>query len=140
MRVKAGKSKICLLMMLFILLGLVANATPAHAEESEGEGKQGEELVVDLRDGFAVFCDEESYGNAKACEAIKNTSVKICEQNQYDWCVFSADVDGDGTVDFETGGSNWPEEEYPTPFSWYIVPTVECSVRGTVSLNKLCVA
>lgn len=133
MRVKIGKLQIRLLMLFFTLLLLKANATPARAEDSEGEGKQGEELIIDLRDGYEAFKEEGWLDNAKVCAAVKN-SVKLCKQNKFDWVIFSGDVDGDGTPDFETGGYNYSYEEYPTPFIWLIIPTVECSARGKISL------
>ncbi|MBO4696706.1 MAG: hypothetical protein J5643_05410 [Lachnospiraceae bacterium] len=127
------KNLIRVLMTLLILLTFAVNAAPARAGEPEGEGSQGEELVIDLRDGYEVFEDAGWYYNAKVCMAVKN-AVKICEQNNVDWCIFSGDVDGDGTPDFETGGYNYPYEEYPTPAMWCLIPTVECSAHGRFSL------
>jgi len=131
MKLSGRKNRICFLMLLMLLL-LGANVTPARAEEQDGEGKQGEELVIDLRNGYAAFPEKEYYGNAKVCAAVRSC-VKLCDENPYSWNIFTADIDGDGTPDIMTDGYRWPDEEYPMPFEWFIIPTSECSVRGTVS-------
>lgn len=133
MKLMERKNLILFGLALLMLLILVTNATPARAEEQDGESRQSEELVIDLRNGYAVFPDEGWCYNAKICAAVRSC-VKICDESPYSWNIFTADIDGDGTPDIQTDGYGWPDEEYPMPYEWFIIPTTECNVRGTVSL------
>ncbi|MBR5666176.1 MAG: hypothetical protein IKW95_00640 [Lachnospiraceae bacterium] len=134
MKLMERKNLILFGLALLMLLIPVTNATPARAEEQDGESRQGEELVIDLRNGYAVFPDEGWCYNAKICAAVRSC-VKLCDESPYSWNIFTADIDGDGTPDIQTDGYGWPDEEYPMPYEWFIIPTTECSVRGTVSLS-----
>ena len=98
MKLTERKNLILFGLALLMLLILVTNATPARAEEQDGESKQGEELVIDLRNGYAVFPDEgcafapRCQMSCAGCEACEMTHHRISNDH---WTLCREEVSGD---------------------------------------------
>ena len=128
MKLTERKNLILFGLALLMLLILVANATPARAEEQDGESKQGEELVIDLTKGYHEWGPERS-GDVKSAVYSAAYLVGKNISTYLPGIAESADLDGDGTMDFFFGGYNWPEEEGMAE-RVFVIPSPNSSIRG----------
>lgn len=132
MKLMERKNLILFGLALLMLLIPVTNATPARAEEQDGESRQGEELVIDLTKGYREWA--HSLGDFERKRSNIYSSLYWLENItdiEYGG-VNKVDLDGDGTKDFFFGGYGWPDGE-GISLRIFIAPSADSSIHGKVT-------
>ncbi len=134
-RSKIGRL-LCVLAAL-LLLCMPGTASVALAAEDGSQEKTPEPLVIDLTKGYyeKTYSD---YDQAAICIAVERIAHKREDDIRccYIWGE-KVDLDGDGTYDVLADGADWPDVDGAMPSRWFLIPTSECSIRGSITFKDI---
>ncbi len=134
-RSKIGRL-LCVLAAL-LLLCMPGTASVALAAEDGSQEKTPEPLVIDLTKGYyeKTYSD---YDQAAICLAVERIAHK--REDEISYCYIwgeKVDLDGDGTYDVLADGADWSDVDGAMPSRWFLIPTSECSIRGSITFKDI---